>query len=126
MHHSDNSKTSLKSPIYRRVDTGEEMITRDAPAGAMWRATWLEKVVGFFGVDGQSWIVKTPGGDWAIDTQASNCTRKDDLVHKCWCRHGVAPDFTIDKSGETCQAGAGSIMIGNYHGFLRGGYLESC
>ena len=29
----------------------------------------------------------------------------------------------VDKSGDTCAAGAGSILIGGYHGFLHNGYL---
>lgn len=113
----------VSSPIYRRVDNGQEITLNEAPVGAIWRATWFEDDPQFCGTDGKSYVCKTPGGNWCIDTQASNCTKPNDKVHKCWCRHGEAPNFTVDKVGNTCAAGAGSIQIGNYHGFLRNGYL---
>lgn len=111
--------------VFRRVDTGEEMTIHDAPAGAMWYSPWLDQ----FHVpqDEHSLVVKTPGGDWVIDSQASNCTLPDDRKqeeHHCWIRHGTPPDVTVDKLGVTCRAGAGSIQCGSYHGFLRNGYLE--
>ncbi len=111
--------------LYRRTDTGEELLLRDAPAGAMWKAWWVDR---FHVPQGEhNLVVKTPGGDWEIDSQASNCTMKDDVrqeKHHCWIRHGNPPDITVDKNGVTCGAGAGSIQAGNYHGFLRNGYLE--
>lgn len=113
---------------YRREDTGEIVAlpghTVDnvcAPVGAMWYAPWYEDM--WFGPDKRCLVVRTPGGEWVIDSVASNCTRKDDKVHKCWVRHGTAPAITVDKNGNTCAAGAGSILCGNYHGFLRNGYL---
>lgn len=111
--------------IYVRKDTGEEMTIRDAPAGAMWYAWWADQ----FQVpqDEHNLVVKTPGGEWQIDSQANNCTMSDDRKqerHHCWVRHGEAPDITVDKQGVTCGAGAGSIQAGSYHGFLRNGYLE--
>lgn len=116
--------------IYRRVDTGEETTLREAPAGAIWRATWREHWARWCGPDGRAYVVRCPGrhwNDWDIDNRASNCTQPEDDVHRCWCRHGVAPDFTVDKNPEpgqsTCAAGAGSIQAGAWHGFLRGGYL---
>jgi len=109
--------------LYRRGDTGELTTLRSAPPGALWRSTWLEHQPHWCGPDGQSWHCKTPGGDWHIDGRASNCTMPDDWEHRCWVRHGVAPDFTVDKEGRTCAAGAGSIMAGSYHGFLRNGHL---
>lgn len=57
----------------------------------------------------------------SIHLCACGCGEK--TVHKCWCRHGEAPNFTVDKNGVTCIAGAGSIQIGNYHGFLQNGFL---
>lgn len=113
-------------PIYRRTDTNEELFLRDAPVGAIWRADWYEDFEGYRGADGKSYICMTPGGAWAIDTEASNCTRPGDLSHKCWCRHGIAPNFTVNKVGNTCSAGAGSIAVGNYHGFLINGELTDC
>lgn len=112
--------------IYRRTDTCETMTLRDAPAGAMWEAWWVDQ---FIVPQGEhSLIVRTPGGDWEIDSQASNCTMPEDgrqEKHHCWIRHGTPPDITVDKNGITCGAGAGSIQCGDYHGFLREGYLES-
>jgi len=117
--------------LYRRSDTGELVTLRDAPAGALWYAFWR---VGDLAPtpDGNIVMCKTPGGDWCIDDRASNCTRPDDNVHHCWVRHGSPEDplglnsgqpFHVDKNGDTCSAGAGSIICGNYHGFLHGGYL---
>jgi hypothetical protein len=71
------------------------------------------------------------GCTWDIDAQASNCTRPGDRSHKCWVRHGDPMDpqgsvpFHVDKQGETCAAGAGSIICscGAYHGFLHHGQL---
>ena len=98
----------------------------EPPVGAMWRATWLEEIKNWCGEDGMCWCVMTPAGEWNIDSRASNCTRPEDLTHNCWCRHGVAPNFTVDKIGNTCAAGAGSILIKEYHGFLRNGELTDC
>lgn len=111
----------FQDPIYRRSDTGEMIPLRDAPAGAMWYADWL--LPRCSGPDGHVLIVKTPGGDWVVDDRASNCTKPEDKEHRCWVRHGVPPEITVDKNGNTCSAGAGSIQAGRYHGFLRGGYL---
>lgn len=100
------------------------------PDGAMYRATWLEELPlspahpGWpQPTDGKVYGVKTPGGCWIIDSMCSNCGRKTE-VHHCWCRHGEPPNLTVDKNGDTCNAGAGSIQCGNYHGFLRNGHLE--
>lgn len=66
------------------------------------------------------------GHEWDIDGRASNCTLPNDRVHRCWVRHGEPPDVTVDKAGRTCSAGGGSIMAGDYHGFLRNGEFISC
>lgn len=113
--------------LYIRSDTGETVTLADAPAGAMWFAAWMR---GFFRpqIGDSPLIVKTPGGDWMVDAQASNCTMADDHNqerHHCWVAHGTPPEITVDKNGVTCAAGAGSIQAGTYHGFLRGGYLEA-
>lgn len=110
----------------RRLDTGE-ILPRNTrwPVGAMWFAEWLEEYPQFWkGPDGRILVVMTPGGEWNIDSRAPNCTMKDDDKHRCWVRHGKPPEITVDKNGLTCRAGAGSIQCGDYHGFLRGGYLE--
>lgn len=104
--------------LYRRDDTGETTTLRAAPDGAMWDAVWSP----WKGPDGRSLVVKCPGGsEWMIDGRATNCTLPNDTVHRCWIRHGEPPRITVDKNGVTCSAGAGSIQIGNYHGFLRDG-----
>jgi hypothetical protein len=115
--------------LYRRTDTGAELELRDAPPGAIWRADWYEEF--WPGPDGRSYVCQTPGGPWAIDGQASNCTDPESWKlpagdpgrHWCWIRHGEPPHFTVDKNGRTCKAGAGSIQSGSYHGFLQGGVL---
>jgi hypothetical protein len=125
--------------IYRRADTGEEMVLRDAPAGAVWNAWWIADrkeryglapgVGSMIGPDGRSLVVRMPdGSDWMIDSRASNCTMKDDKEHFCWVRHGRPEDGTlhVDKNGKTCAAGAGSIATGKWHGFLHNGELYDC
>lgn len=112
--------------IYRRTDTGEEFVgLNNVPVGGMWFADWFglrwNPQLGF------SLIVKTPGGEWHVDQQASNCTMPDDYYqkkHHCWIIEGELPNITVSKNGKTCGAGAGSIQMGSYHGFLRNGYLE--
>lgn len=101
----------------------------DAPAGAMYDAHWMPE--SWRGSDGISLVVFCPqrsGGraqDWHVDSRAANCTKPDDTEHKCWVRHGDPrkEPVTVDKDGVTCAAGAGSIQIGDWHGFLRGGLL---
>jgi len=117
-------KDGISRPVYRRVDTGETGTSHYFGTGAIIDITDQ----GFqTGPDGKSYVCVCPGNNWwHIDSQASNCTKPDDKEHRCWCRHGEAPDFTVDKVGNTCSAGAGSIAIGSYHGFLRNGYLTDC
>jgi len=116
--------------LMRREDNGEIVSLHHPPVGAMWFCTWLKRE------DGRPWFnpqlgafplcVETPGGQWIIDQRASNCTLPDDFNqdrHHCWIAHGVPPNVTVDKNGQTCAAGAGSIQCDSYHGFLRDGYL---
>jgi hypothetical protein len=119
--------------IYRRTDTGEDRVLHQgAPAlelgipaaepGACWDAWWMPFSRG---VDGIYLMVRLPDGhDWSVDSQAANCTRPGE-PHKCWCRHGDPREcrVTVDKNGDTCNAGAGSIASPNWHGFLRNGQL---
>jgi hypothetical protein len=115
--------------IYRRLDTGEVFRLSRAPIGAMW---WLEWMQGLWNpqLGSSPLCVMLPGHhEWIIDSQANNCSMKDDYNqqrHHCWVAHGAPPDVTVDKNGRTCAAGAGSIVVPGYHGFLRGGYLEGC
>lgn len=103
---------------------GAKYSLRKLPPGALWWAEWLEDLDGWWkGPDGRVLMAKTPGGEWCIDSRASNCTMPDDDEHRCWIRHGTPPEIHVDKNGKTCQAGAGSIISGNYHGFLHNGYF---
>lgn len=121
--------------LWKRAGTGEVKELRDFGPGAMWFATWMDQEAK--GPEGQTrygwnWdnqftpplIVRLPGGcDWDVDSRASNCTMKEDRLHRCWIRHGEPPNVTVDKRGLTCGAGAGSILTDNYHGFLQNGVL---
>lgn len=121
----DDTWQLFTETLYRRQDTGEEMTLREAPPGAMWNSDWLTEF--YCGEDGMCLSVRMPnGGTWNIDGEASNCTRPGDKNHKCWVRHGVPPNITVDKNGETCAAGAGSIIVRDWHGFLRNGELVVC
>lgn len=120
----DDRRQVFTRSIYVRPDTGERKSLVDHGPGAMWNAWWMGEV--WKGADGRCLAVILPNGrEWMIDAEASNCTRKGDRTHKCWVRHGEPPNITVDKDGETCKAGAGSIMAGDYHGFLRDGVLTA-
>lgn len=109
--------------------TGKTYGHHDLPVGAMYDADWLHDHPQYTGADGISLHVIVPGNyPWQVDAEASNCTRKGDLTHKCWCRHGDprTGDIHVDKVGNTCEAGAGSIVVPNWHGFLHHGYLRDC
>lgn len=123
--------------IYRRTDTGEHRLLRsqdaaglDVPVaedGACWDAWWMPD--NWRGPDGIALMVRCPGGhDWHVDSRAANCGRPDDNTHQCWVRHGDPREcrVTVDKDGDTCSAGAGSILTSNWHGFLRDGRLVVC
>lgn len=140
--------------MWKRLDNGEPVDIRNAPAGAMWDADWYHAVNEWCGPDVKALIVRVPNGEWHIDGRASNCDMtcrhcgviyskhkgtdgdgkriegcdnfEDATPHKCWVRHGVPPEITVDKNGVTCGAGGGSIQTKEYHGFLRNGYLVNC
>jgi hypothetical protein len=71
------------------------------------------------------WSILPNGDHWDIDSRASNCTMREDRTHRCWVRTGSYKDGTIDvhKNGHTCAAGAGSIAVPGWHGFLRNGHF---
>jgi hypothetical protein len=113
----------FRDRIYRRTDTGQFLSLREAPPGSMWYADWMGR--SWSGPDGHSLMVVCPNGShWLIDGPANNCTKPDDHEHRCWIRHGTPPMVTVDKNGNTCAAGAGSIQAGDYHGFLRNGVFD--
>lgn len=125
----------LTRQIYVRIDTGEKMTLEEAPPGACWDAWWMtdrrdgKRGSGYHvGPDGRCLTVRCPDGhDWMVDSRCSNCTRPEDNDHFCWVRHGKPEDGTlhVDKNGDTCSAGAGSIQTSNWHGFLHNGVLHS-
>lgn len=79
------------------------------------------------GCDGKHYMIVLPNGEhWIMGRRASNCGRKDDHTHRCWVVHGESPNITIDKNGDTCSAGAGSILCAGWHGFIRNGELVEC
>lgn len=104
----------ISRPYYLIDETQETKLWDDLDPGAM--------AVGQSGP-----YVKLPDGrTWYIDSRASNCDKPGDSSHRCWVRHGEPPNLTVDKIGNTCGAGGGSIATDGYHGFLRGGFLERC
>jgi len=68
------------------------------------------------------WAILPNGHTWDIDGRANNCTMKEEKTHRCWVRTGKPEDGNVhvDKNGHTCQAGAGSIAVPGWHGFLHG------
>lgn len=83
-------------------------------------------------------VILPTGDAWCPDRRASNCGRPEDRTHRCWVRSGPLDKLTIDKNGDTCPAGAGSIQTYEskimvegeevvlrqaWHGFLRNGVL---
>jgi hypothetical protein len=143
----DDKRQVFRGRLYSGALDGKLYTLSDAPIGAMWDASWHRSDghgEPWTGPDGISLVVKTPGGDWTVDSEASNCTRTqwgpkeiDGVTHEkvwlgrthyCWIRHGDprTGNVHVDKNGDTCAAGAGSILSGNYHGFLHNGELVQC
>jgi hypothetical protein len=109
---------------WRNPATGEEREWADSfGVGAMWWATWYPRNMEWENETEPHLMVVTPGGHWDIDSRCSNCGKPQDKLHRCWVRHGEAPNITVDKNGLTCAAGAGSIAHKTWHGYLRNGYL---
>lgn len=77
---------------------------------------------GWENCDGRHLVAVLPNGiTWDIMSRCSNCTLPNDTKHRCWVVQGDVPNITVDKNGVTCAAGAGSIAVPGYHGFLRNG-----
>lgn len=80
---------------------------------------------GWHNCDGRHLVAILPNGiPWDIDSRASNCTMPEDRLHRCWPRTGrpeLGEAVHVSKDGYTCDAGAGSISTGDYHGFLHAG-----
>lgn len=136
----DDPKQVFNMRLYRGAPDGQLYTLRDAPPGAMWDAEWFHDCEWMVGPDGIALMVKLPNGnDWCVDQEASNCTRTQwqpvegqpnsrrwgGRTHYCWVRTGDprTGNVHVGKDGNTCAAGAGSILSGNYHGFLHHGFL---
>ena len=94
--------------------------------GDVWDAVWMHgsglKCPYWNNCDGRHLVVVLPNRETHdVNGRASNCTMPDDKTHRCWIVHGDVENMTVDKNGETCQAGAGSIVRGGWHGFIRNG-----
>jgi hypothetical protein len=112
---------ALWKPLGASLDTAL-VATQDLPIGALFASPTQP---GHGGSDSLVVTCVLPTlYHWVIDGRASNCDQKDDKAHRCWVRHGSVGDrLTVDKNGHTCGAGAGSIAVPGYHGFLRDGWL---
>lgn len=119
------SRVSKSAARMLILEDGSIVSPKDAPPGTMWDADYMPD--GWKGPDGRALIVVLPTGPgmlhhWHIDGSASNCDQPD-REHHCWVRTGEPPNITVGKGapGESCTAGAGSIGVPGYHGFLRNG-----
>jgi hypothetical protein len=95
--------------LLRRSDNGELVTLDRAPVGAMWFADWYA----FKGPDGRCLVVRTPAGDWIVDSPSSNSRTP-------WTRTGTPPFVTATPSilfDPERNGGCG------YHGWLRDGKL---
>jgi hypothetical protein len=93
--------------------------------GDIFYENWLDENFYWDNHKGPHLMAICPNGmRWCIDSRASNCTMPEDRLHRCWVRHGDPEkgEIHVDKQGVTCEAGAGSIAIGenenHYHGML--------
>jgi hypothetical protein len=120
---------SVGRHVYRNIETGEA--ATKLPIGALY--VYADPGRGY---DRLSVACVVPYGKpgsskqsthWHIEGFASNCTRPDDDKHLCWVRHGTIGEIVhVDKNGNTCAAGAGSISVPGFHGFLHNGILRDC
>lgn len=110
--HEKETRQLFYVPIYLTPD-GKEVTIRSsglpgldsAPPGSMWYADWLSC---WKGPDQRSLVLMTPGGEWCIDSPASNGPG--------WTRTGTPPIVTARPS----------IICGGYHGWLTDGELVRC
>lgn len=114
-------------PVLRNLETQEELSEWQLPIGACWECQpFVYGDTAWAGADGKAICCVLPGGHhWHIDSRASNCTMPNDNVHRCWVRHStIGEPIHVDKAGVTCAAGAGSIAVPGWHGFLHHGILH--
>lgn len=108
---SDDQWQHNRIRLFVRKDTGEKMTLHAAPSGAMWYADWYPDELKR-APDGRVLVVKTPAGDWNVDSKSSNGPG--------WTRTGTPPKVTA-----TPSIGIGTNPDGSwkYHGWLRDGKL---
>lgn len=99
--------------LYRASHDSKLYTLDDVPVGAMWDAWWFDH---HKGPDGKCLVVKTPGGEWMIDSKAQD--------GKGWTRNGEPPNLTVTPSIGIGAEGKGQPW--KYHGFLTYGYLVEC
>lgn len=121
----------LKRDLYQAPDGGEFTTDTAEPGDLLYVECWK----GYGESCPYSWTncagyhlycVLPTGRHWVIDSRAQNCTMPQDKEHRCWVRHGDPENgdvVHVDKLGHTCGAGAGSIAVEGYHGFLHNGSL---
>lgn len=111
MDHPENLYSQVDQDLfYRRLDTGEELLLRDMPVGAMWYSDWMGAP--WVGPDGRTLAVMTPKHhEWIVDGHASNAP---DKMRPGWTREGVPPDVTAWPS----------IQTPDWHGYLTRGFLQ--
>lgn len=117
--------------LYRRSDRPTELVTLDeAGPGATYFAWWMNELGLPPQLGEHPWYVKLPNGlEWSPDSRALNCARPRDRTHHCWIARGSPPYVTVDKDGDTCAAGTGSISsgepgtAGHWRGYLFAGKL---
>lgn len=121
---SAQTRVSVWRPGY--LDGSQRVHSSDLTPGAMYFMAHDDKCWCWDNCDGKHLHVVLPDGHhWDVDSRASNCDLPHDRFHRCWVRHGDPPTVTVDKAGNTCRAGAGSILTDSYHGFLRNGVLTA-
>jgi hypothetical protein len=134
-HPPEEEQTDTVQDV-RRLDTGEIVATDvyglamcGVPGAMFWWDIHDQQaddhVAGsrYFVSGPQLTVILPDFHPWTIDGRASNCGKPADFEHRCWIRHGEPPAITVDKQGLTCEAGAGSIQTGSWHGYLRDGQL---
>ncbi|HWY34292.1 MAG TPA: hypothetical protein VNX68_06565, partial [Nitrosopumilaceae archaeon] len=84
---------------WKRADNGLVLPnTSNFGLGAMWYATWYPKNMTWDNETEPHLIVAAPSNtDWDIDSRCSNCGSPNDRLHRCWVRHGVPPNITVNK-----------------------------
>ena len=124
-------KENIKKQVFnkRLYDTPDGTLHE----GDLFWADWYPENMYWDNHKGPMLMAMLPnGGQWNIDSRASNCAKPNDRTHRCWIRHGEPPNIHVDTNGNWCGAGGGSIGYGTpgeptyYHGFLHNGEFKQC